>query len=69
MVFMGRNVTREVEYRCINDCRESGCPGHKMRISYCRTSDTVSVEIDGKSEHCFDGNSFGALRQLINEKP
>jgi len=39
-----------------------------MRLSYCRSSDTVAVEIDGKSEYVFDDNSFAALRKLMAMK-
>ena len=66
---MGHNVTEEVEYHCSSDCDQSGCPGHKMRLSFCRSSDTVAVEIDGKPEYYFDDNSFAALKKLMTYKP
>lgn len=62
---MGRNITDEVAYKCTNDCDMGGCPGHKMRLSFCRSSDTVAVEIDGKPEYYFCDNSFAALKKLM----
>lgn len=46
---MGRNYTDYVDYECPYDCKyPKGCPGHKMRLVSCRSSDTLYIEIDGK---------------------
>jgi hypothetical protein len=58
---VGLNYSPEVTYRCTNDCRQEGCPGHTMRLSFCRSSDTVAVEIDGKPEYYFGDNTFAAM--------
>lgn len=31
------------KYRCDSDCRESGCPGHEVVISYRTTSSTCRI--------------------------
>lgn len=35
--------TVDYEYTCFNDCRQSGCPGHKMQMIYETVSDTVTL--------------------------
>jgi hypothetical protein len=42
---MSRHWTPFKEFRCANDCAQTGCPGHKMRLVY-MPSDHVVVEID-----------------------
>jgi len=31
----------DYEYKCFNDCIQTGCPGHRMQIIYETVSDTV----------------------------
>lgn len=37
-----------VEYRCSDDCRMEGCPGHTARLTYQSTSDRYSFDINGQ---------------------
>lgn len=65
---MGQNYTDYVEYECGYDCMyPDGCPGHKMRLVSCRSSDTLYIEIDGKDYAWFSDDSFGALLKLTKE--
>jgi hypothetical protein len=65
---VGSNWTPEVEYRCSNDCDQSGCPSHKMKLEYHRGSDVVTLWVDGKPEHYFDDNGIAALKTLLGMK-
>ncbi len=49
-------------YRCFNDCRQVGCPGHKLRMIYDTVSDTISCEIDGERYHTYDPNEWRAMK-------
>lgn len=50
-----------VKYTCSNDCDQFGCPGHTIQYHFSRTSDTISVDVDGKQRHCFDENEWDAM--------
>jgi hypothetical protein len=50
-----------IEFSCLNDCRETGCPGHKLRAIFSRTSDVLSFEMDGTTEWWFDEHLFAAM--------
>lgn len=58
---MSRARGPEVEYRCSSDCQQMGCPGHKIREVFDRSTDIYTFEIDGKQEYIFDENLFAAL--------
>ncbi len=65
---MSTRFSREITYRCMNDCRQSGCPGHTMQIAYHGTSDTVGLVIDGREELVFDEEQFFRMCDLGREK-
>jgi hypothetical protein len=58
---MSNNYSKTIDYHCTSDCRQEGCPGHKLRLIYHGSSDTVSVEIDGKCEYIFDDDLLAAI--------
>lgn len=58
---MSRARGPEVEYRCSYDCQQSGCPGHKIREVFDRSTDTYIYEIDGEPAYYFDENVLAAL--------
>ena len=67
---MGDNFGPPISYRCLNDCRQEGCPGHLVRFGYSRCSDVEFFEIDGKCEYFFDENMLAAAlesRQKMHE--
>lgn len=64
---MGRNNSKPVKFTCSNDCRQMGCPGHELVLSWCRSSDTVAVMIDGKIHSVFDDGEMIALLQAAEE--
>lgn len=51
----------EFEYECTNGCEMSGCPGHKLVLDFCRSTDIYSVLIDGKAEYYFDDNLLATI--------
>lgn len=67
----------EYEYKCFNDCRQTGCPGHQMKIIYETVSDMVSlVTLGHKDSHgewfnskteVFDRNEIRALTRAWQE--
>lgn len=66
---MTKNI--EYSYKCFNDYIQTGCPSHKMIISYHNTSDTIGLKILGHKdirgewvndrEEIFDRNELRAL--------
>lgn len=64
-----------IRYRCFNDCRQEGCPGHYVKVIYYGTADIVEVhtcetreEADTlnprtvtKQPMLFDPNAFRAM--------
>ena len=55
--------TIERPYHCSNDCKQTGCPGHVLYLEYHHTSDTVTVQVDGKHRITFDKTEW---RTLVN---
>lgn len=51
----------ELTYRCFNDCRQEGCPGHTLRAGIHRTVDIIFFEIDGKRERNFDQREWKTM--------
>ncbi len=64
---MSTQYGKIVEYKCFNDCRQEGCPGHKLRVVHHNTSDVMRVEVDGVPWYWFDYNCFKAIRQSYDE--
>lgn len=60
-----QSIDRTVQ--CNSDCRQSGCPKHKITLSYHNTSDTVAVYEDGKHYTTFDRNIWRALVNMDQE--
>lgn len=58
---MSHSIGPEVEYRCSSDCQQSGCPGHKIREVFDRSTDIYDFVIDGESRYLFDENCLAAL--------
>lgn len=74
---MSRYWTPLKSFRCTNDCRMEGCPGHQMRIVYVCTSDTIIVEIDPKEgerpgsaewQYVFNDDTFATMVDLEIEQ-
>lgn len=69
--------TVDYEYKCFNDCRQEGCPGHKMCIKYNTTSDMVELVTTGHKDkngewtnsktEVFDRNEIKALTKAWEE--
>lgn len=60
---MGQNYGPWVEYKCFNDCNQLGCPGHRVREVFCRSSDTLRFEVEGREDVWFDVNQWEAMKQ------
>jgi hypothetical protein len=50
-----------VEFKCFNDCVQTGCPGHSVRMIYYNTSDTFGVEVDSQRWYVFDPEMFRTM--------
>jgi hypothetical protein len=68
---MSRYVGKPIEYKCLNDCQQSGCPGHTLTFIADRSSDTYRFEIDdGKPDnfgYTFDENQWEAMLQVFHD--
>ena len=59
---MGTNIGPEVTYRCNNDCSQTGCSGHTMRMDDSRCSDVISFAKDGETFLYLDENEWKAMQ-------
>lgn len=57
-------VTREVSYRCSDDCVMSGCPGHVGRLAYHSTSDHYGFNMNG-DVYSFERGELEAMILLL----
>ena len=60
----------EIEYRCLNDCRQEGCPGHKIKAFYSHVSDTLRFETSTGTDLSIDfedENRFAAMMKAFGE--
>jgi hypothetical protein len=64
---MGENYGPPIQYKCFNDCRQEGCPGHVVRFGYSRCSDVEYFEIDGKNEYFLDSNMLKAAIESMRK--
>lgn len=55
------NAYRQTRVTCGNDCRMEGCPGHDLELAHHHTSDTVSVNLDGRTLAVFDAQVWDVL--------
>ncbi len=58
---MSRYRSKVVEFHCANDCVQTGCPGHRLQLEYCISSDIVTVLVDDEHQEVFDDNRLAAL--------
>ena len=42
------------EFKCLNDCRIEGCPGHRMELLFQRSVDVWVIDIDGERTYMDD---------------
>lgn len=55
----------ETTYRCSDDCKQSGCPSHKLKLSYNNTSESFSLLADGKYVFGGDINLLESFLELL----
>jgi hypothetical protein len=48
---MSKTRGPEVRYKCLNDCRQEGCPGHVVRLVHDLSTDIYIFEIDGNPDY------------------
>jgi hypothetical protein len=61
---MSEYVGPWVEYRCANDCRQEGCPGHKVRSIETDTECLVFEDEVGKRDY-FDDEKWAAMVKSV----
>lgn len=61
------NLSRTARFVHSNDCVQSGCPGHEMKLWHHYTSDMVSFEVDGERMATFDPEELKTLISLEAE--
>jgi hypothetical protein len=56
-----------IKYKCFNDCRQEGCPGHEIQFVYHHTSDVIRVvnswgeDGNEKDAEYYDPDQFRAM--------
>jgi hypothetical protein len=59
-------VVRKKKYRCTDDCRQSGCPGHEAELVFQSTSMIYSYDKgQGGQTYFFDDASLQTLIDLL----
>ena len=58
---MSRRIGSVIDFSCSSDCEQGGCPGHKIREVFDRSSDVYTFEVDGRPRWRFDENELEAL--------
>ena len=58
-------LVKEKKFRCFEDCRQSGCPTHLMRVEIQTTSEVLMVYIDDKKVFGADPNIFSTLIAIL----
>lgn len=66
---MSSRYGTEERYRCLNDCRMEGCPGHTLQVQFFNTADVVRILVDGEITTTFDGEEFEAMLRSVNRMP
>jgi hypothetical protein len=51
----------------LNDCQQSGCPGHTLRVEMDCSTDQVLTYVDEEIEHIFDQGYLDALVELYSK--
>jgi hypothetical protein len=59
---MGLTTGHWVDYRCTNDCQQTGCPGHRVREVFDRSSDVLSFEFDDGTVESWDTSRWAAMK-------
>lgn len=60
-------VIRNRKIECDEDCRQQGCPGHEMELTFQTTSNIYNFKKDGKSMLCIDRSTMSALLGMLSE--
>lgn len=64
---MSTGILGKIHYKCFNDCKETGCPGHELQLEDFFTADILNVKIDKIIEYHFDINFLSALLEIYKE--
>ena len=65
---MSNEWSSSVAFNCGQDHSQTeSCNGHILRVGIHNTSDTVSIEVDGKSRYVMTDGEYNALVQAIDE--
>ena len=63
---MGTVILKE-KYRCFDDCRQKGCPGHEATLQFQTVSNTYTFE-NGKGEkYSFEQGELETLVSLLKQ--
>jgi len=52
-------------YRCWDDCRFEGCPGHTVTFTYQNTADVFRMRVDDHEPHYIDLNVLPLLVDFL----
>ena len=55
------------EYTCFMDCKQGGCPGHTLELTYQDTVEVAEIFIDGKRVWLADCAELKVACQLASE--
>ena len=59
-------VTREITYRCSDDCLMAGCPTHQGKLMYHSVSDVYEFSMNDK-KLVFERGELAAMIQLLRD--
>ena len=64
---MGTFTVKRENHRCMDDCRQEGCPGHTLELTYQTCADVVLLEKDGEEVVGLDFGEFETFLQMCCE--
>jgi hypothetical protein len=56
-------------YHCTNDCKQSGCPGHKLELSYNSISLWFELKCDEETVFSGDLDLLRSFYELLKQIP
>ena len=60
-------VKVETKYSCYDDCKQQGCPGHKLELSFHTVTNGYSFKKDDSHPEFFEQGELEAMIKLLKE--
>lgn len=63
---MSRTLSSKIKYDCGFDHGQGiPCDGHELYLSFCASSDTVAIMVDGENRYTMSDGQYAALAKAM----